>query len=300
MGRGKSRLTIKAELLLAEGVARLFRFLPHRLAQRFGGAAGIAAHDLIGIRKRLAREQLAAAFPEKSEHWVNRTTREVYRHLGTVAAETARLPVLAGGEFDRWVVFEGREQLAEVLEEGRGCLVASAHLGCWEYAGAWTAAHGLPVTYVVAEQANPQIEELIDNARRSCGIEIVKRKDATRGIISALKRNRLVAMMIDQDARSQGEFIDFFGRRASTFRGVAVFALKMKSPVGLITTYRAEDGRVHIRFKRAEFTPSGDRERDIHNLTEYLTHQIEEDIRRHPEQWLWLHRRWKTNPPSGT
>ncbi len=299
MSKRKSNTVSKLELALARGFMKICQLLPHRKAQAMGRFLGGVFHDLVGIRKQVAREQLKQAFPDKDDKWILKTIRNVYRNMGIVAVETARLPVMKGDELRKWVVFNGKEHIPRLLERGNGVLVASAHIGGWEYNGAWTANEGWPVTYVVAEQANELIEELIDDARKSVGIEIIKRSDAARGLIKALKNNRILAMMIDQDARSHGDFVPFFGRLASTFRGVALMALKMNSNVAVITAQRKDDGKIYCELRPVEFEPSGERDKDVYDLTKRLTEMIEEDIRKTPDQWLWLHKRWKTKPPAG-
>ncbi|MDP8207816.1 MAG: lysophospholipid acyltransferase family protein [Candidatus Electryonea clarkiae] len=292
----KASIAQHFELALVKGIAGVFRTLPHRKAQALGSFLGGLLHDITGIRKEVAREQLAASFPEKDDKWVNKTVRKAYCHMVTVVAETARIPAMKGDELNKWVIFDDVEILKEVLDRGKGCLVAAAHLGCWEYQGAWAANNGFSASYVVAEQTNPAVGKYVDDIRRSIGVEIVLRSEATRGIISALKNNRLIAMMIDQDARSRGEFVPFFGRLASTFRGVAVFALKLQTPVAVLTSYRLDDGRIKCKFEIVDFTPSGDRDKDIYDLTCRLVEMIEQEVRKHPDQYLWLHKRWKTRP----
>lgn len=174
----------------------------------------------------------------------------------------------------------------------------SAHLGAWEYSGAWTAAHGYPCTYVVAQQANPVLEEMIDQHRRHFGVEIIKRMDATRGILRALKNKRILVLMIDQDGGGSGAFVPYFGRLASTFRGPAVLAMKTRAPIILITNHRLGKSKVEVKIQRIPFETDGDRETVVYNLLEQVTGMLEDEVRKYPQEWLWLHKRWKTRPQS--
>ena len=300
MGRPKSQWQLRLEEYFARGFIKLFQALPHRTALAAGAGVGGLFHDLAGVRREHAVRELRRAFPERSEAWAKATARQVYRHFGMVAVELARLPKLRGAGLHRWVIMEGVEHLESAAAAGRGTLVISGHLGNWELGGAWVSNAGYPATYVVAPQSNSRIEELLDELRRSAGIEIVKRRDATRQIMKALRRGRFVALLIDQDGGPGGEFVPFFGRLASTFRGVAVFARKMRPAIIFYSSYRDKEGRIHGRFEPVEFIPTDDMEADIHNLTADLTARLEAEIRRTPEQWLWLHRRWKTRPPGET
>ncbi|MBZ0266397.1 lysophospholipid acyltransferase family protein [bacterium] len=293
----KSKIQEKAEVAIANFFIRIFQRLEHRTALKVGGIIGVIFHDLVGIRKRHAVEEIRKSFPERSERWAQAVVRELYRHLGMHGAEVARFPVLRD-EIDKWVVMEGAENVEKVHQMGKGCIAVVAHLGAWEWAGAWTAAKGYPVTYIVAKQSNSAIEELIDDHRKVFGVKIVKRENGTREAIRALRDNNFLAVMLDQDGGDAGAFVPFFGRKASTFRGAAVLALKLNSPIIFIANHRLPDGRVHIALEHVEVEPSGDREKDIVELTAMLTGKIEAEIRKNPHEWLWLHRRWKTPEPT--
>ncbi len=294
----KTKLQRRVEYALASSVAGFFRLLPHRNALRVGGGIGLFLHDIIGIRKQVARDNVAHAFPEKDHAWVNRTVRGAYKTMGMTLAATSRIPALKGEAMERWVKVDGEEYLHEVFAKGKGALVATIHFGLWELNGAWSANRGMETTYVVAEQANPLIEDLIDEHRAAVGVHIVKRQNAMRGIVKALRDNHLIAMMIDQSGGAGGEFIPWFSRPASTFRGIAVFALKTKSPV-LMLTGRHIDGVQHVTIRPVPLTYTGDKKQDTKTLLYELHQRAEAAIREAPEQYLWLHKRWKYDPPDG-
>jgi len=153
------------------------------------------------------------------------------------------------------------------------------------------------VTYVVEAQANPLIERWMNRMRESVGVEIVPRRDAARGVLRSLKRNRVVAMLCDQDAGRAGVFVPFFGRPASTPRGPAVFHLKTGVPMIFGSCPGDRRGKYRVNFEPLKFTGLiGERERDERAIMSQITARLEADIRLRPEQWLWLHRRWKTSP----
>ncbi len=296
--RKRPEWELNAEIKLVEAFISLFSSMPHKTSQVVGGIFGVLFHDLVGIRKQHTREMLRMAFPQRGERWARETTREVYRHLGMVAAEMARIPLLAQFKFDYWVQTRGSKAIREALDNGKGALVVSAHMGNWEYGGAWGAANGYPVSYVVASQANPGIEEIIDDIRRSSGIEIIKKANAARGILDGLKRNRLIAIMMDQDAHDAGVFVPFFDRPASTPRGAATFALKTGAPIFIMLTHRAGNGKTRVEFVPVPVEKTKDKQEDIRRITAWITARLEQGIRENPEQWLWLHRRWKTQPKN--
>jgi len=292
----KSGFLVKLEVGITKTMIWIFSMLPHRSSQKLAAFIGGIFHDLVGIRTKVARQQLREAFPDKDENWIKKTPREVYRNMAMVAAELARVPKLKGEKFEEWVELDGEEFVGAALAKGKGCIVVSAHLGCWEYHGAYAANKGYPVTYVVAQQSNAGIGKIIDERRSAVGIETYQRKNAARGVISALKRNRLLAIMIDQDAGKNGVFVPFFGKSASTTRGVATFAIKLGAPILMITGYRSSDGRSISKIQPVDCESSGDFDRDVERITAEMTGMIETEIKKTPEQWLWLHRRWKTKP----
>ncbi len=172
--------------------------------------------------------------------------------------------------------------------------MVSGHLGNWEIGGYMAALRGIPSTFIVTTQKNKLIEAKLDSYRAGCGAEIVKRRVATKGILSALKRKRMVDILIDQDAHEDGAFVPFFGRLASTPRGPAVLHLRTGAPLIFGYTTRLPGERYRLHYERIDSTGITDAD----ELTAIMTHKLETAIRIHPEQWFWMHRRWKTLPPK--
>ncbi len=247
-----------------------------------------------GIRRRVTQENLIRAFPALSKEAARTVSARVYRHFGAVATSLAAIPGLSERALNNWIYVKEFESLREALERGKGCLVFSGHLGNWELMGAIAARCGIPVTFVVTTQRNKQIEALVDGIRRKADIEIVKRREAVRGVLAALKRNRCVAILIDQDAHEDGAFVPFFAHLASTPRGPAVFHLRTGAPLIFAESTRLPGEKYRIRFSR--FDSSGISDPDV--LTAKMTAMLEAAIRETPEQWFWMHRRWKTLPPK--
>ena len=267
--------------------------LPRRVRGAFGAGLGQLVY-FIGIRREVTLNNLRQAYPALPPRALRTMAMRVYRHFGRVATGFATVPRLKPADVGRWIHIEGLETLRQVLSEGRGGIVYSGHLGNWEIMGAIVAQLGLPVSFVVARQSNRRVEELMDRYRQSAGIEIVKRAQAIRGVLSALQRNRLVAMLIDQDAHEDGAFVPFFGRLASTPRGPAVFHLRTGSPLIFAQCVRISRERYRIRLTRTDTAAF----KTADELTAHMTAQLEAAIRETPEQWFWMHRRWKTRPSA--
>lgn len=291
--RVHSRFSHRIEYCLAVFLGSFLALLPRRARTAFGSCVGQLAY-FIGIRRKVTEQNLALAFPNLPPKGVKTTAACVYRHFGTVAASFTSIPRLKPEDVNQWIFIEGLEILDQAVSEGKGGLFYSGHLGNWEIMGAIAARLGYPVTFVVARQSNREVEALIDHYRESAGIEIVKRADAVKGVLSALKRNRLVAIMIDQDAHEDGAFVPFFGQLASTPRGPAVFHLRTGSPLIFAHSVRLPKDKYRIRFTRTDTTSFPDAD----SLTAHMTRRLESAIRETPEQWFWMHRRWKTSPPK--
>jgi KDO2-lipid IV(A) lauroyltransferase len=279
-------------------IAWILRRFPHRLSLWTGRCLGSFVYRL-GVRTDVALSNLSRAFPEKEPKEIEVMAHSCYRHFGAVLSEFARLPMLNKQNVDRYVRFINPEILDKCLQEGRGGIVVSGHFGNWELMGAAVAIKRYPVSYVVTTQRNKRVEKLMDRIREGVGVQIIKRRQAIKGVIKALRENRLVAILSDQDTHEAGVFVPFFGRPASTPKGAAMFSLRTGAPVVFAESYRNDDGKLVVHLERLgrEDLPE-DHDEAILELTKRYTFRLEQAIRRHPEQWFWMHRRWKTKPPD--
>jgi len=271
--------------------------LPFRFSRLAAGFLGCLAGGLFGIRKKVAFDNLRHAFPEKSNRELERIRLGCWKHFVKVGAEMARLPKFDEKFIRRWIDLDKQTVMRDVLARGKGAIVVSGHFGNWEWIGGGMACLGYPVTYVVTSQTNRLVEDLMNRMRASVVIQIVNRSNAVKGVLSALKNNRAVAILCDQDAGEAGVFVPFFGRPASTPRGPALFHLKTGVPVVFSAAPCDEDGIIRVLFEEMKFEGlTGDRDKDEVRIMTQITARLEKEIRRHPEQWLWLHRRWKSSP----
>lgn len=289
----------RLEFLGVQMVAQVARLLPLAVAVALGQGLGWIGFRLIGIRRSVALDNLRKAFPDQPEKWLNRTASACYQHFGRVGVELARLPKLDARWIESHVEIRGRDVLDRSQARGLGGVVMSGHLGNWEIMGASPSVLGYPVTYIVTTQRNKAVERWMDSLRASRGIEIIKTHDNPIRVIRSLKKNRLVAILCDQDAHEDGEFVTFFGRPASTPRGGAVLQLKTDaSPIFCYATALPK-GKWRITFEDIPIPEGdGDKKDTETAVLRYVTKRLEEEIRKHPEQWLWMHRRWKTQPPG--
>ncbi|HAD81749.1 MAG: hypothetical protein A2509_10770 [Candidatus Edwardsbacteria bacterium RIFOXYD12_FULL_50_11] len=273
------------------------RVLPEKTAAAAGARLGGLAFDVFRIRRKVALDNLAQAFPEKKTGEIKDIARSLYRNLGKNLLEFLRFPKLTGGDIKNKVKLIGQEHLDRAIKSGQGALLISSHFGNWELYSASIAAYGYPLSVVVYEQHNPLADRMMNQLRRAKNIEVIFKPDAPRAILKALARNRFVAILIDQDAGPDGVFVDFMGRPASTAKGPAVFAIRTGAPLLTGVIVRQGDGG-HVGYiEPAVYAePAKDREQETLRLTAWVTAVMEKYVRKYPDHWYWVHRRWKTKP----
>ena len=290
----KSRL----EYLLLIGFSRLVCALPLSVALTLGRAFGIFLGRVVRYRRKVALENLRRALgTEKSEAELRRILRGVYRHFGQMIVEFCRFPVLSGRRIERLVTMENPEILEEAARRGKGVVLVSGHFGNWEMMGAAIAHKGYPVRGLVANQRNTAVGDLMDRFRRCVQVEPIHVGISVKDILRALSRGEFVAIISDQNAGRRGIFVDFFGRPTSTPQGAAAIALKRDTPILLAFCVRQPGGRHRVileHFPNSDHFPDG--AEGVRAVTQLYTQRLEYYIRRYPDQWLWLHRRWKCSP----
>jgi KDO2-lipid IV(A) lauroyltransferase len=264
---------------------------------RLGSLLGLLAYSLIGVRKRVALENLRNALgDELCTRDLQRIARGLYQNLGRGFAEFARFPATTGEDVLASVSIQGLEHIDRALERGKGAIAIAGHFGNWELLGAAVAASGYPVNFLVGKQTNRRVDELMNAYRRKMGIGIIPLGGALKGVLKALKANEIVAILSDQDAGSSGVFMDFFGRRASTPPGAATLALKLDSVLLPCFIVRQQDYHRHLAIieEALPIPATGNSEDKARLLTQTFTSRLELYTRKHPDQWFWVHRRWKT------
>ena len=267
-------------------------------------AAGERLGDLaraLGLRARVARANLALAFPERAESERERWLVGHYRELGRTVMEYPRMPELARAPREEiFARFDGLEIAEEASARGRGVVFVTGHCANFELAGA-AVGQVHPLDFVAKPMQNPGVERWVRGLRERSGVGLVPVGGGFRRVFQALRQRRWVAMLADQDARRHGVFVPFFGRLASTASGPARVSLATGAPIVFGVAGRALDDRPTVRLGPVLW-PEGDArdEAAVTALTARHAALLECAIREAPERWFWLHRRWKTAPPSET
>jgi KDO2-lipid IV(A) lauroyltransferase len=252
---------------------------------------------LLGRRRRLALVNLARALPALGAAERRRIARASFQHLGMVATEAC---VVLRTPLDRvtaQIALEGMEHLRAVLDSHGRAILLTAHLGNWELLCLAPALTGYPLTVVARALDSASLDAWANRLRRTAGVEVIDKRQALRPVLDALRRGRLVGVLLDQNAaRREGVFVPFFGRPASTSRSVALLALRTSTPVVPAFTRRIAPGRHRVTIHPALPLPCGKDDEAVRTLTARCTEAIEAAVRATPEQWLWAHDRWRTRP----
>jgi KDO2-lipid IV(A) lauroyltransferase len=275
--------------------------MPRPLA-RFAGACTAAL--LFWMRPGLraaASENLKLAFPTWSKKQRRAAVRGMVRQLGWMAAEFARFPSYTKNNIERTVLLDGFENFASAQAQGKGVLFLTGHMSAWELAPYAQALFGNPLHFLVRPIDNPRVDALITRYRCLSGNQPIEKNQSARAVLKALAANGTVGILADNNTQpAEGVFVDFFGIPACTTAGLARFALHTGAAV--VPGFLHWDNA--IRKYRLCFEPqvellrTGDDAADIRENTQRFTQVIENYVRRYPDQWLWVHRRWKTRPPG--
>jgi len=272
------------------------RVLSWRRAQALGRLAGGALFALTRRRQRMADANLQAAFGDRfSEADRRRLRMEVCRGICQTALELFKLPSLSREQVRAVMTLEHPEHLQAALDRGRGAIIVTAHFGNWELLGARIAAEGFPLSVIVRDANDARTASIVNYSRRSAGVVVLPRDDL-KGMLRALRRNEVLGIVADQHAPA-GLWLQFLGREAASPRGPATLALRTGAALVPCFSVREPDGRLRGWLEPPIVPePGGDREAEVRDLTQRLNWIIEEQIRRYPAQWLWLHNRWKPRP----
>lgn len=271
---------------------RIFSF---KNAQRLGSAFGSFVFSVIGLRKKLVLNNLRNAFPEKNEEEINTIALGSFRNLFTAYFEILYLDKLTADQIRKYISFPEIEKFKEYLHSGKGLIILTGHYANWELC-----AFAVPVlvpekyTIVVQKQRNPYINQFMSSMRSRFGTKLVVMERALRESLRALSNNETVALIADQSGPESGIYANFFGRPASTHQGPVVFQLRSGAPMVMMMLIREGHEKFRIEIEEIDTTNLlGTDEEKMKELTQRHVNVLEKYIRLHPEQWLWMHKRWK-------
>jgi KDO2-lipid IV(A) lauroyltransferase len=273
--------------------------LPRNVARVFAASVTTLLFFLQPKLQKTAEFNLRLAFPDWTDAKRKDVTRKMVRNLGWMAAEFARFPRLTKENIEKVVILEGHENFLEGQRRGNGVLYLTGHIGAWELSSFAHALYGYPLHYIARPLDNKRLDALVNQYRCSSGNRPIFKNESARVMLKILKDSGTIGILADQNTMpEEGVFVDFFGKPACATTGIARVALHTGAAVVPGYAYWDETiQKYRLRFEPpVELIRAGDTERDVFENTQRFARVIEEIIRKHPDQWVWVHKRWKTRP----
>jgi len=287
------------EYWLVLAVARALGRLPREQARRLVGVLTWGAYRAFGRLRRVGKRNLELAMPRLSARERKHILSGVFRHLGWQLVEFCRMARYTPDNTHGWMRTEGLDHYLAAKARGKGVLILTGHLGAWELSSFYHSLMGYPMGMVIRRLDNRRLDEFVNGIRCLHGNRVLHKDDFARGLLISMRQGETVGILMDTNMTPpQGVFVEFFGKQACTASGLARVALKTGAAVlpGFMLWEEAERRYVLEFGPELIFKRTGDDEADTLAATQLCTHAIETWIRRYPDQWLWIHRRWKTRP----
>jgi KDO2-lipid IV(A) lauroyltransferase len=276
------------------GVIQAVRLMPMRAVLGLGTLLGLMFHLVDRAHRRLAVRNLHAAFPLRTDAECRAIARGMFSHFGRLLAVLLKFSTMRPAEMLKRVEFEGEERVIAAHAEGRGVLLFTGHFGFWEINALVHALQITPMAVLARPLDNPLLHDLLESVRRRTGNSVIYRRGAIRRVLRALADNQAVALLIDQHIQSaDAVYVDFFNRPAATTSALAALALRTGSPVVPVFALPQPGGRFRMVYEHAVQPPAPDDPDAVRAFTQRCTDVLEMYVRRYPELWLWMHRRWR-------
>lgn len=280
-------------------LVKLLGILPRGASRALGAVIGAIAYRLLGRLRKTGLRNLEIAFPEKPAAEREQILRRLYRNLGWLLAEFCQMPRYTRENTRDFLRYDGLDHYLAARDRGKGVLIVTGHLGAWELSSYYHSLMGHPMSIVIRRLDNPRVDCLVNAIRCLHGNRVLHKDDFARGLLAAMHRGETVGILMDTNMTPpQGVFVPYFGRLACTASGLARVALRTGAAVlpGFMVWEQSEQKYV-LRFgPEIPLISTGDDEADALANTAQFTAAIEDFVRQYPDQWLWVHRRWKTRP----
>ena len=293
------RIRHRIEYGLVLGVRAVVRVLPDAASRALGTCIGLAFYTFDPGHRRLAVAQLQMAFPLRSAAQCRAIARSTFVHFGRLLVLLLKFSTLTPQQVRDRVDFEGDERVRDALAAGKGAIVFTGHFGYWELHGL---AHALvlpPMSVLARPLDNPYLHRLLESTRCATGNRVIYRQGALRRVLRALGANECVAILIDQHIQSSDAVrVDFFNRPVSTTSALATLALRTGAPLVPAFALPLTNGRLRLVYEHPVELPQSGSVDPVRELTQRCTDVLEMYVRRHPQLWLWMHRRWRETPTA--
>lgn len=295
--RGKAQTAL--EYATARSLLTGLGLMPRAAAVATGRGMARIAYLFGGRLRRTGTRNLELAFPELSERERLHILRGSFQNLGRLLGEFSQLNRTTPEKLQRFITCEGLENLEAAQRRGHGVILFTGHLGAWELSSFALSAFGFPMSFLVRRIDNPKVETLAERTRTRFGNRSIDKRAAARPMLRILREGGTLGLLVDLNTLPhEGVFVDFFGIPASTTASLATLALHTEAAVlPVFVPWDKDQQRFVLRIDPPlEIESTGDKDRDVRQLTAQFTSVIEDYVRRFPEQWLWIHKRWNTRP----
>ncbi len=284
----------------AAAALKTLGWLPHKFARLVCALLAALSYWLWPRLRRVGLFNLRFAFPDWTERQRRRVIFGLFQNFGRMLADFAHFPQWNRSNIESLIIYDGFENYARAQSQGQGVFFLTAHFGNWELGSFAHGVYGYPCHFVVREMDNPLLDEFINRYRCLSGGTAIEKGEFARGVLRAFAQGHAVGVLSDQNMLpNEGVFVDFFGKPACTTTGPARVARKTGAAVILgLVIWDKKLKKYRLRFDPVEWIHCDDPEQEILANTANFTRRIEDYVRRYPDQWLWVHRRWKTRPPG--
>jgi KDO2-lipid IV(A) lauroyltransferase len=287
-------MTRSLEFAAVRLVATVVSLLPMRLVRRCGAVLGRLAYALDAAHRRIALENLAAAFPSRPARERRMLARAMFAHFGSLLLELLKFGTYTPDQMHASIDVEGEERARQAYQQQRGVLFFTGHFGYWEIQAIVEPLHGHPISVLARPLDNARLNEMLERIRTRTGNSVIYRQGAVRKILRELAANHGVALLIDQHLHTPDAiYVDFFRRPAATTSALAALALRTGAPVIPVFALPLPRGRYRLVYEHPVDPPHADTPDAVREFTQRCTDVLEMYVRRHPELWLWMHRRWR-------
>ena len=288
----------RLEYAAVRTIVGIVRMLPMRLVMATGTLLGRAFYVLDGPHRRLAMSNLKRAFPLRSTAECRAIARGMFSHFGRLLMVLLKFSNMDRQRMLAHVEFEGEERVVSAHGQGKGVLLFTGHFGFWEINALVHALAMQPMAVLARPLDNPLLHDLLEEMRRSTGNAVIYRRGAIRRVLRALSENQAVAILIDQHIQTaDAVYVDFFNRPAATTSALAALALRTGAPVVPVFALPRPGGRFRMVYEHPVDPPRADDPDAIREFTQRCTDVLEMYVRRYPDLWLWMHRRWRDVEP---
>ena len=286
-------MRFRLEYALVRIVAAIVRVLPLKAVRACGGALGRLVYHVDRLHRRIAIQNLSQAFPSRPQAEVQALAKAMFAHFGRLLLELLKFESLSNDDIMRMSETEGEDRVRQAHARGKGVLLFTGHFGYWEMNGITHALRIQPISVLVRPLDNPLLDAMIERIRTKTGNAVIERQGAIRKVLRALAANHAVAMLIDQHLHTpDAVYVQFFKRPAATTSALAALALRTGAAVVPVFALPTENGYRFV-YEHPVDPPPADSPDAIREFTQRCTDVLEMYVRRHPELWLWMHRRWR-------